>query len=320
MALPSFLAKVSLAEHRWIAKVCRFQHSGAMEQLSLEQRRILDRAVAALAAVDGVCAIVLGGSYARGRARPDSDIDIGLYYEDKAPLDIAGVAAVAEELNDTPNPVVSQPHAWGRWVNGGAWLTIGGQRVDFLYRSLDDVVRTLGEAQAGRFEVDAEQQAPFGFFGPTILGEVAVAQPLWDPRGAVSDLKSLVSPMPQALVASIVQSRLWQVEFGLKGFAPKFAATSDAYGVAGCLTRFAFNLVLTLFALNRAYLLNDKTALREVDDFALAPPAFSARLGGALAAIGSDSASQHASLAVIAALFEETRALSGDLYTPPWRF
>jgi predicted nucleotidyltransferase len=291
-----------------------------MDQLSSDQRRIMDRAVAALADVKGVGAIVLGGSHARGRARPDSDIDIGLYYEDIAPLDIAGVAAVAEELNDTPNPVVSQRYGWGRWVNGGAWLTIEGQRVDFLYRSLDDVVRTLGEAQAGRFEVDTEQQAPFGFFGPTILGEVAVAQLLRDSRGAIADLKGRVSPMPEALVAGVVQNRLWQVEFGLKGFAPKFAASGDAYGVAGCLTRFAYGLVLTLFALNRAYLLNDKTAVREIDDFSCVPPAFSARLSGALAAIGSDAASLQASLAAIAALFEETRALCGDLYTPPWRF
>lgn len=265
-------------------------------------------------------AIVLGGSHARGRARPDSDLDIGLYYDNATTLNVAAIAAVAGELNDTPDPVVSELYGWGRWVNGGAWLTIEGQRVDFLYRSLNDVERTLGEALAGRFEVDTEQQPPFGFFGPTILGEVAVAQPLWDPYRAVSDLKGRVSPMPEALVAGVVQSRLWQVEFGLKGFAPKFADAGEAYGVAGCLTRFAFALVLTLFALNRAYLLNDKTALREIEEFAIAPQAFSARLRSILAAIGTDATSHHAALAAMAALFEEARALSGGLYTPPWRF
>jgi predicted nucleotidyltransferase len=291
-----------------------------MDQLSPEQRLIMNRSVAALAEVKGVRAIVLGGSHARGRARHDSDLDIGLYYEDSAPLDVTAIGAVAGELNDSPEPVVSQLYGWGRWVNGGAWLTIEGQRVDFLYRSLNDVERTLSEAQAGRFEIDTEQQAPFGFFGPTILGEVAVAKPLWDPCGAVSDLKGRVSPMPEALVAGIVQSRLWQVDFGLKGFAPKFAAMGDSYGVAGCLTRFAFNLVLTIFALNRAYLLNDKTALREIDDFAFAPPAFGARLSDCLSAIGSDGPSQHAALAAMAALFEETRSLSGDFYSTPWDF
>jgi hypothetical protein len=32
---------------------------------------------------------------------------------------------------------------WGTWVNGGAWLIIGGQRVDWLYRNLDVVRATL---------------------------------------------------------------------------------------------------------------------------------------------------------------------------------
>lgn len=291
-----------------------------MRQLTHDQRRILERATTALTAVRGVRAVVLGGSHARGRARPDSDIDIGLYYDDACALDIDAIAAVAGDLNDTPDPVVSHLYAWGRWVNGGAWLTIEGQRVDLLYRSLNDVERTLIDAKEGRFTVDAEQQPPFGFFGPTILGEVAVAQPLWDPDRAISDLKSCVSPMPEALVRAVVQSRLWQVEFGLKAFAPKFAAMSDAYGVAGCLTRFAHALILTLFALNRAYLLNDKTALSEIEGFAVAPHAFSARLMRTLGAIGMDAVSQKAALGEMAILFEEARALSGDLYAPSWRF
>ncbi|MBY0421256.1 MAG: DUF4037 domain-containing protein, partial [Parvularculaceae bacterium] len=151
-------------------------------------------------------------------------------------------------------------------------------------------------------------------------GEVAIAAPLRDRLGAVADLKRRVSPMPEALVRSVVQDRLWQVEFGLKAFAPKFAATGDVYGVAGCLARFAHALVLTLFALNRVYLLNDKTALREIDAFAVAPSAFGARLKDALAAIGKEPAQQTAALAAMTALFEDTRERAGALYAAPWRF
>jgi len=41
-------------------------------------------------------------------------------------------------------------------------------------------------------------------------------------------------------------------------------------------------LVLALFALNRTYLLSDRTALDEIDDFSSAPPRFSARVRGLL--------------------------------------
>src|SRR5438105_889069 len=103
------------------------------------QERVLARAVAGLRAVDGVVALVLGGSHARGAARPDSDLDLGIYYRAAASLDLAAVRAVAWELSDAPDPVVTGLHEWGGWVNGGAWLTVEGQRLDFLYRDLDQV-------------------------------------------------------------------------------------------------------------------------------------------------------------------------------------
>lgn len=291
-----------------------------MHQLAPHQHHVLQRVVAALGATPGIRAIVLGGSHARGRARPDSDLDIGLYYSDEAPFDTEDVRSVAKLLNDAPDPVVSNIGAWGRWVDGGAWLRIEGQRVDLLYRSLDHVLRTLANAEAGRFEIDTEQQPPFGFFGPTILGEIAVAHPLVDPHSAISHLKRRVSPMPEALVRAVVQDRLWQVEFGLQAFAPKFAAAGDAYGVAGCLARFAYALVLTVFALNRVYLLNDKTALAEIQEFEKAPNAFAARVSETLAAIGTTPFSQAAAIAAVQQLFQDTRTLAGDLYTPRWRF
>ena len=60
----------------------------------------------------------------------------------------------------TPEPVVAGFYQWGPWVNGGAWLTIGGQRVDFLYRSLEHVERTIADAEAGRYELHHAQHHP----------------------------------------------------------------------------------------------------------------------------------------------------------------
>jgi hypothetical protein len=49
---------------------------------------------------------------------------------------------------------VVEPGEWGRLVNGGAWLTVEGQRVALLYRDLDVVRHWSEEAEAGRYEVD----------------------------------------------------------------------------------------------------------------------------------------------------------------------
>jgi hypothetical protein len=289
-----------------------------MDWFSPLQTKALERVIDAFRDLPGLAALVLGGSQARGRARPDSDIDIGLYYRDSARFEIEAVRARAARLNDAPRCVVTDFGEWGPWVDGGAWLVVERQKVDLLYRSLDKVEATLAEAQAGRFEIHFEQQPPFGFFGPTLLGEIAIARPLIDRDDVIAALKARVSPMPQALAQAVVQSRLWSVEFGLTAFAPKYAAAGNVFALAGCLTRFGQALVLALFALNGRYLLSEKTALVEIDEFDKAPRQFGARLNALLATIGDAPAPLSGAVNAVSDLFEETRSLAGSWYRPAW--
>src|SRR5262245_15856355 len=158
-----------------------------------------------LGAIRGVRAVVLGGSHARGRAQPGSDIDLGVYYSEAAPFSIQSLRELAEAVNDTAGPVVTDFYGWGPWVNGGAWLTIGGQRVDLLYRNLEQLERVIAEAEAGRYEVHYLQQPPFGFFSGTYLGEVAVCVPLFDPECRLDALKRRVADYPEALRRAVVR-------------------------------------------------------------------------------------------------------------------
>jgi len=43
-------------------------------------------------------------------------------------------------------------------MNGGAWLTLEGRRVDVMYRDLNDVEHWWREAEAGRYQ---KQLLPF---------------------------------------------------------------------------------------------------------------------------------------------------------------
>jgi hypothetical protein len=146
-------------------------------------------------------------------------------------------------------------------------LTVGGQRVDFLYRALGHVERVISDAKAGRYEVHHLQQHPFRFFGGTYIGEVAVCVPLFDPGARLSGLKPRVAGYPESMRWAVVRDYLFMAEFTLFSFAPKVAARSDAYGTAACLTHGVNELVMTLFALNRTYPLNDQVALLEVTEF-----------------------------------------------------
>jgi predicted nucleotidyltransferase len=283
-------------------------------QLSPEQRELVLTLAQRLGAIQGIRAAVLGGSYARGRARPDSDIDLGLFYSAEAPFSIQSVRDLAEEVNDTPGPVVTNFYGWGPWVNGGAWLTIRGQRVDFIYRSLEHVERVIAEAEAGRYEVHYLQQPPFGFFSGTYLGEIAVCIPFFDPDGRIDVLKSRVAKYPEALRKAVIQDYLFMAEFTLTAFAPKFAARGDTYGTAACLARAVNELGMALFAINRTYPINEKTALAEVAEFGCAPQQFRPRVQKTLEHLGGSTTELVEAVESIMKLLRETIALTDGLY------
>jgi hypothetical protein len=174
----------------------------------------------------------------------------------------------------------------------------------------------IAEAEAGRYELHYAQQPPFGFFSGTYLGEISVCAPLFDPEAQLDMLKRRVADYPDALRQSVVKDYLWAAEFGLTAFAHKFALRSDSYGTAACLTRAVNQLVLVLFALNRKYLLNDKTAIEEIAEFERAPREFGARVQKTLAGLGSSDVELVAAVDNISQLLRETVEMSDGLYQP----
>jgi predicted nucleotidyltransferase len=100
---------------------------------------------AELVGLPSVVAVSLGGSRARQEHRPDSDWDFAVYYRGR-------FEPAALRAKGWPGEV-SDVGGWGGGVmNGGAWLTIDGRRVDVHYRDLDEVEHWCAEARAGRFQ------------------------------------------------------------------------------------------------------------------------------------------------------------------------
>jgi|SRR6185436_5453662 len=103
--------------------------------------------LAARAEEEGIVAAWLFGSVARGTARPDSDVDIGILYQEDPPRTLAGIGKVHNleeeltEVTDLPIQVVNLNHAPVdliiRVLRDGK-LLVGHdslQRVDFEVRS-----------------------------------------------------------------------------------------------------------------------------------------------------------------------------------------
>jgi hypothetical protein len=90
---------------------------------------------------------------------------------------------------------VVDPSSWGRLVNGGAWLTIDGQRVDLHYRDLDQVEHWTREADAGRFEVE------------NVAGHI-VGLPTYVLAGELATNRVLVGTLPRLIFSEALRHRV----------------------------------------------------------------------------------------------------------------
>ncbi|WP_437935779.1 nucleotidyltransferase family protein [Sorangium sp. So ce341] len=283
------------------------------------------RVAARLGAIPGVAAVVLGGSRARGAGHPDSDLDLGIYYEPERPPDLPALRALARELcaggaegavaplarellAADPGDVVTPPGAWGPWINGGAWLEIEGHRVDWLYRDLARVRRVIEECRAGQVTCDYQPGHPHGFFSSIYLAEVHDCRPLFDPAGVLAPLKALVTPYPPALRRALLDRFLWEAGFAIDT-AKKAAGRGDVVYVSGCLFRAAACLVQALFALNERYVSNEKGALHRTRALPRCPEGFADRVEALLSAPGQGAEALLGSLGRMEALAREARDL-----------
>jgi hypothetical protein len=282
--------------------------------LSPEQQALLSTLTGQLSATPGVKAVVLGGSYARGTQHAGSDLDIGVYYSDAAPFAIDDIRRIAAQAAGQ-SATVTGFYEWGPWVNGGAWLHTPTGKVDFLYRSLDKVEKTIQEAIAGTTYFDYYQQPPYGFHSVIYLAETLICLPLYDPQGALARLKQMVTAYPPALKRKIVSEQLWIAEFSL-AHAGGFADKGDVYDTAGCLTRIASSLTQALFALNESYFITDKTAMAEIAAFRLAPSGYVGQLTAILAYPGQTPTELTTTVGSLRAAWKAVVDLAGSLYKP----
>ncbi len=238
-----------------------------------------------IAGVPGVTAIVLGGSWAAGTARADSDVDVGLLLEDATALSLASLRRAVATLDDEARgAAVTEPGAWGRWIDGGAWLAVQRRRVDLLYRRLPVVRDAIAECRAGRPSTHYQPGHPHGFRTDILLAEVHHAYALWDPDGHLARLKADVQPYPEALRRTNVATNLWEAAFTLD-HAAAAEARRDVHQLTGCLYRASTCLALALLAHERTWVLHEKNGLRQAGALPTCPPTFVAAVEGALAGV-----------------------------------
>ncbi len=222
---------------------------------------LLEPIVRAIAAVPGARAIVLGGSRARGAAHSASDYDLGLYFSERAGLDIGRLRDVLKRLVDDPGaPTVTGVGDWGPWIVGGGWLTIAGQKVDLLYRPIERVEKIIEECREGLITVDYQPGHPHGFSSAIWMGEVALCRPLSDPEAVIARLKAMTIPYPEKLREALIRQFQFEALFSIDNGRTALASREQHF-IAGCAFRSLCCAAQVIFALNRRYLINEKGAI-----------------------------------------------------------
>lgn len=239
---------------------------------------MLDDLTARLIEVPGVAGVMLGGSRARGDHTEKSDYDLGIYY--RRPLDLDALGTVATEFGG-PTARVTQLGEWGPWVDGGAWLTVDGTAVDFIYRDLERVETSCRDAEAGDYRWHAQAGHPLGVPDFLYAGELALGVILADPAGALEALR--LTEYPPALREQLVTG-LWEADFMVM-VARKAVSRGDAAYVAGCLFRLVGVCVHALHGAAGRWLINEKGAVAGAERLDGAPAHFQERVNEIFGAV-----------------------------------
>ncbi|MEK3913097.1 nucleotidyltransferase domain-containing protein [Paenibacillus sp. FSL H7-0331] len=259
--------------------------------------------------IRGMSALVLGGSRARGTESPNSDIDIGIYYDSEKGLDISQLRRVAAELDDDHREnLVTEIGGWGPWINGGGWLEVNQIPVDFLFRDQNKVSHVIEECVMGNITMDYQPGHPHGFANSIYLAEIALCKVLWDPSDLVGKLKSRTTPFSPVFQEATIQNFFWEATFaldnGYKGIYKK-----DLSYIAGCCFRSVSCLNQVLFAINETYLMNEKGAAAIADSFSIVPSKYAQRINEIFTFITEDQECLKKAINMIRELIQETENL-----------
>jgi predicted nucleotidyltransferase len=280
------------------------------ESMNTDQQvhQVVDR----LQSVEGIVAISLGGSRARGTHTPKSDIDLGLYYQPENPPDLLALNRLASGLDDNHRTNLITPVGeWGKWINGGGWLKVKGIPVDFLYRDVAQVSQVIDDCHAGKIAIDYQSGHPHGFVSSIYMGEVALCLPLHDPDGVLATLQAKTTPYPAKLKQATIDKFAWEISFSLV-VAQKSVARGDVAYAAGCCFRSVACMNQVLFALNETYLLNEKGAVALANGLTLRPADYQRRVESVFALLAADAESIREAIAILDEIERELSQWYGD--------
>lgn len=260
--------------------------------------------------IPGIVGIVLGGSRARGTNHQDSDIDIGIYYDESEGFNVSGINKIATKLDDEHRKnLVSSLGEWGPWVNAGGWLIIQGYHVDFIFRDITRVSQVIDDCLNGKISSNYQTGHPHAYLNAMYMGEVAICKVLFNPENKISDLKAKTMPYPENLKNAIIAWYMFEASFSSM-IAKSNIDKDDISYVCGHCFRSISSINQVLFALNNEYCINEKKAVKMIDTFKIKPQDYKLRIDEVITLISSNESNTRRGIEILEELVNETKVLS----------
>jgi len=271
-------------------------------------QNILQEITDELKTVNGVESIVLGGSRARGTNTEDADIDIGIYYDEET-FKAEMINGIATKLDDEHREnIVSSLGEWGPWINGGAWIIVQGYHVDLIFRDMNKVQNVIDDCLNGKITSHYHTGHPHAFINAIYMGEVAIAQILYDSKNKISTLKEKTIPYPKPMQEAIIGYFIFEAKFSLM-FAKENSTKDEISYVMGHCFRSISCLNQVLFALNEEYCLNEKKAVKMVQHFNQKPENYKEKIDHIVTLLSTDIENTEEAIRLLENLIAETEEL-----------
>lgn len=271
--------------------------------------KILNMISKELENVSGVVGVVLGGSRARGTNHLNSDIDIGIYYDESEGFKVSEISKIATKIDDEHREnIITSLGEWGTWVNGGGWLTVQGYHVDFIFRDIKRVSQVIDECLNGKVSSNYQTGHPHAYLNAMYMGELAICKVLIDSKNNISELKAKTILYPKNLKNAIFGYYMFEASFSLM-FAKANIDKDDISYVCGHCFRSISCLNQVLFALNEEYCINEKKAVKMIDGFKIKPQDYKIKIDEVITLISSNKENTIKAVDVLQGLIDETKSL-----------
>jgi hypothetical protein len=228
----------------------------------------------------GEYAIAFGGSYAKGTADDQADVDLYLFAHDVLP------GEERTRIASGSSPEIEGIRAWGDdapFTEAGTDFRFRGHNVECWLRNTGHVERSIAECREGVVRREFVTWTTTGFYNHCCLSDLTVMLSLDDPFDIIARWKSEVAIYPPKLREAIVDHHLAAAEFWPDNFHYLSAIErQDVIYATGIVQQVVHNLVQVLFALNEAYFPGDKQLDAALARLPRKPPKLSERIAALL--------------------------------------